>query len=231
MIERDDTPMPDSPDEAFEWDRRGAPQVRHSHAFLARIVNLLRTIIPTCSRPCSTRVPPRCVSATTSPRRWRVSSPKPATTSCDARVSAHDVRVGIAPHRARRGQRHDAHRRRCRRPPRLGSRRGRPRGSAVQLDDGTDLAPIWWWRTGGAAPWPTGCGVGARPVTETVEDTGIVYASRFYRLLPEPSSRPRPGRSAATSATSSTARSSATTGRSRSRSPCPPTPTNSAAAC
>ena len=42
VIERDDTPMPASADEAFEWDRRGAPQVRHSHAFLARLTTLLR---------------------------------------------------------------------------------------------------------------------------------------------------------------------------------------------
>ena len=42
VLERDDTPMPTSADEAFEWDRRGAPQVRHSHAFLARLVGLLR---------------------------------------------------------------------------------------------------------------------------------------------------------------------------------------------
>ena len=35
VFERDDTPMPQSADEAFDWDRRGAPQVRHSHAFLA----------------------------------------------------------------------------------------------------------------------------------------------------------------------------------------------------
>ena len=42
VLERDDTPMPDSADQAFFWDRRGAPQVRHSHAFLARLVGLLR---------------------------------------------------------------------------------------------------------------------------------------------------------------------------------------------
>jgi 2-polyprenyl-6-methoxyphenol hydroxylase-like FAD-dependent oxidoreductase len=42
VIERDDTPMPTSADDAFEWDRRGAPQVRHSHAFLARLTGLLR---------------------------------------------------------------------------------------------------------------------------------------------------------------------------------------------
>ena len=46
VVERDDTPMPDSPDEAFFWDRRGAPQVRHSHAFLARLVTLLKANEP-----------------------------------------------------------------------------------------------------------------------------------------------------------------------------------------
>src|SRR3954467_5425936 len=46
VIERDDTPMPRSADEAFDWDRRGAPQVRHSHAFLARLVGLLKSDYP-----------------------------------------------------------------------------------------------------------------------------------------------------------------------------------------
>ncbi len=41
VVERDATPMPSSADAAFDWDRRGAPQVRHSHAFLARLRNLL----------------------------------------------------------------------------------------------------------------------------------------------------------------------------------------------
>ena len=46
VLERDDTPMPMSADDAFEWDRRGAPQVRQSHAFLARLTNLLRDHYP-----------------------------------------------------------------------------------------------------------------------------------------------------------------------------------------
>jgi 2-polyprenyl-6-methoxyphenol hydroxylase-like FAD-dependent oxidoreductase len=42
VLERDATPLPASPVEAFErWERRGAPQVWHSHAFLARLRNLL----------------------------------------------------------------------------------------------------------------------------------------------------------------------------------------------
>ena len=46
VFERDDTPMPDSADAAFAWERTGAPQVRHSHAFLARLRNLLRDAAP-----------------------------------------------------------------------------------------------------------------------------------------------------------------------------------------
>ncbi len=43
ILERDATPMPESHVEAFErWDRRGSPQTRHSHAFLARLYGLIR---------------------------------------------------------------------------------------------------------------------------------------------------------------------------------------------
>src|SRR3954466_3796982 len=46
VLERDHTPLPHDPDEAFEWDRRGAPQVRHSHALLARLRVILRDRYP-----------------------------------------------------------------------------------------------------------------------------------------------------------------------------------------
>lgn len=47
VLEQDATPLPPTAVEAFErWDRRGAPQVRHSHAFLARLRNLLRERAP-----------------------------------------------------------------------------------------------------------------------------------------------------------------------------------------
>lgn len=46
LFERDDLPIAADPHEAFELDRRGAPQVRHSHAFLARLRNLLRDEYP-----------------------------------------------------------------------------------------------------------------------------------------------------------------------------------------
>jgi 2-polyprenyl-6-methoxyphenol hydroxylase-like FAD-dependent oxidoreductase len=47
VLESDATPLPPSPREAFErWERRGSPQAWHSHAFLARLHNLLRDRVP-----------------------------------------------------------------------------------------------------------------------------------------------------------------------------------------
>ena len=46
IVERDDTPMPDDVEGAFGWDRRGAPQVRHTHGFPALIRVLLRDRYP-----------------------------------------------------------------------------------------------------------------------------------------------------------------------------------------
>lgn len=46
IVERDDTPMPADVEGAFEWDRRGAPQVRHTHGFPALIRVILRDRYP-----------------------------------------------------------------------------------------------------------------------------------------------------------------------------------------
>lgn len=43
ILERDPPPPPGGPDEAFaDWQRRGVGHLRHSHAFLARLRNLIR---------------------------------------------------------------------------------------------------------------------------------------------------------------------------------------------
>src|SRR5690242_11902586 len=46
VVERDDGPMPDNPEDAFEWDRSGAPQVRHPHVFLGLAQTILRDHYP-----------------------------------------------------------------------------------------------------------------------------------------------------------------------------------------
>jgi 2-polyprenyl-6-methoxyphenol hydroxylase-like FAD-dependent oxidoreductase len=46
LLERDATPLPEDAESAFSWDRRGATQVRHPHAFLGLLRNLLRDDLP-----------------------------------------------------------------------------------------------------------------------------------------------------------------------------------------
>src|SRR6185436_10858504 len=47
LLERDEEPKVATADEAFtQWKRTGAPQVRHSHAFLGRLRKLLRERYP-----------------------------------------------------------------------------------------------------------------------------------------------------------------------------------------
>ena len=47
LLEQEPSPLPASPEAAFaSWERRGAPQARHSHAFLARLHNLLAERVP-----------------------------------------------------------------------------------------------------------------------------------------------------------------------------------------
>ena len=47
ILERDPSPPPDDLARVFQdWDRRGSPQTLHSHAFLARLHNLLRDRAP-----------------------------------------------------------------------------------------------------------------------------------------------------------------------------------------
>jgi hypothetical protein len=47
LLERDAEPEAATADEAFTaWQRKGAPQVRHSHAFLGRLRTLLRDRYP-----------------------------------------------------------------------------------------------------------------------------------------------------------------------------------------
>ena len=97
-------PSPPTADEAFDWDRRGAPQVRHSHAFLARLRNLLRDHYPDVLEALlaagatelrfGEHLPPTMVGF----------APEPGDDDlvmlC---VPAHDVRVGAAASGAGRG--------------------------------------------------------------------------------------------------------------------------------
>ena len=210
VIERDDTPMPATADEAFEWNRRGAPQVRHSHAFLARLRNLLRDhqpdILETLLAEGATEmrfgegVPPE-MDFTSEPgdEDLVMIACRRTTFEWVLRGAALDepnvtVRTGLAatallspqPTSGRIRSEPD------RIAPDVG---GVPVVTGVRLDDGTelpaDLVVAANGRRSAVAEWLGE--IGAGEVAETVEDTGIVYASRFYRLLPDAEVPPRTG--------------------------------------
>jgi 2-polyprenyl-6-methoxyphenol hydroxylase-like FAD-dependent oxidoreductase len=188
VIERDHTPMPNSPDEAFEWDRRGAPQVRHSHAFLARLRNLLRTEYADIYDALLAEGATEMRFGEDLPEEMTNFTPEPADEElamiacrrttfewvlrraalAEGRVQ---FRTGIAATgvTATRSETGDI-----------------PVITGLQLSDGSilasDLVVAAAGRRSAVTEWLEA--VGANPVLDTVDDTGIVYFSRFYRLKP-----------------------------------------------
>jgi len=196
VIERDDTPMPATADEAFEWNRRGAPQVRHSHAFLARLRNLLRDHQPDILEALLAEgatemrfgdgVPPEMefapepgdddlvmIACRRTTFEWVLRRAALAETNVTIRTGVAAVGLTAS------GDGAD----------------GVPTVTGVRLDDGSELVANLVVAANGrrsaVADWLAE--IGARPVAETAEDTGIVYASRFYRLLPGADAPPRTG--------------------------------------
>ena len=140
LVERDATPLPADPDAAFEWDRRGAPQVRHSHALLARLRNLLRDRYPdvldalldagATEMRFADNLPVEITDREPAPGRRRPRRPG---------LPAHHLRVGAAPRGAGRRRASSCSTgspveglRRRRRPP-SGGRRGSPAWSSPAL--------------------------------------------------------------------------------------------------
>ena len=233
LLERDATPLPSDPSAAFEWDRRGAPQVRHSHAFLARLHNLLRTSYPD--------VLADLLAAGATEIRMAENLP-PTMTDWTPRPGDEDL-VMLA---CRRTTFEWVLRRSVLASPRCSIRDGvaaegllgSPGADGIPVVTGVrtsagdfpaDLTVVAGGRRSTLPDWLAE--IGADPVPEEVEDTGIVYYSRFYELLPGAEPPPRTARSAATSGISSTRSSRATTARSRSRSRRPPTTPCCAARC
>lgn len=196
VVERDDTPMPSSADEAFEWDRRGAPQVRHSHAFLARMVGLLRTEYPDVYAALLAE------GAT----EMRFGDVIPPTVQGFERETGDDELVMLACRRTtfewvlrraalaegtvrfRTGVGVDG-------LLRDGEIGGVPRVHGVRLADGSnisgDLVVVAAGRRSALSDWMSG--IGLPTVAEDVDDTGIVYLSRFYRLVDGAEYPPRTG--------------------------------------
>ena len=195
VFERDDTPMPQSADEAFEWDRRGAPQVRHSHAFLARLVSLLKSDYSdiyqqllqegASEMPFGVDLPPTMVGFERLPddddlamlacRRTTFEWVLRRAALGEGRV---EFRTGIAVTGLVAGAASD--------PPHV---------TGVRLADGTacasDLVVVACGRRSALPDWLHE--IGCTPIADESDDTGIVYFSRFYRLLDGALYPPRTG--------------------------------------
>jgi len=195
VVERDDTPMPASADEAFDWDRRGAPQVRHSHAFLARLVGMLRRDYPDIYAellregatemrfgddmpPAITNFEPQADDAELVMLACRRTTFEWVLRRAAIAEGAVTFRTGVG-------------------VVGLTSERDAevPNVTGVRLADGSEIAAdftvVAAGRRSALSEWLAE--IGAVPVPEDVDETGIVYLSRFYRLREGESPPPRSG--------------------------------------
>jgi len=189
VLERDALPEAASPEEAFAaWQRRGAPQARHSHAFLARLRNLLRDRAPAVLAELlaagATEIdlvahPPAALAGMPAQpgdedlvdiacRRttfeWVLRRHVAATGAADLRTA--DV-TGLVAGPDRPGAD----------PPQVGGvhlRGGEVVAADVVVEAAGRRSPLPRWLAA----------IGAGPVDETEEGTGIVYSSRFYATTP-----------------------------------------------
>lgn len=201
LLERDATPLPASADEAFHWDRRGAPQVRHSHALLARLRNLLRDRFPDVLTDLHDAGVTEIRFAEMLPETMADQSPTPGDEDLVALAGRRTTFEWVLRRAVLGADRVDL-----------------VDGVAVQglcfAAGGTDAALVTGVRltrtdsnevetveanivvvaNGPRSILPAWLAEGGIALPETVEDTGIVYYSRFFGLLdgaePPPQSGP-----------------------------------------
>lgn len=196
VVERDHTPMPETADEAFEWDRRGAPQVRHSHAFLGRLRQLMLARYPdvyddliktgATELPFGRDLPPEMTNYEPTPGDEELVMLACRRTTFEWVVRKAALTEGNVEFRTGNGV--------------VGLMTAAvsdtvPIVTGVRLDDGTELsADLVVAAAGRRSTVPDWLlEVGAAEVREHMDDSGIVYFSRFYRLRDGHDFPPRSG--------------------------------------
>ena len=183
LIERDDTPLPHDAHGAFEWDRRGAPQVRHSHALLARLRNLLRDRHPDvlaellaagATEMDFIEMLPDDVDRTRLPGDEDLVALACRRTTFEWILRRHVLQLDHV----------DLMHGHVVTAVNASGNPARPPVTGVTLDDGTsvdaDLVVAAGGRRHDVPKLLSPLGV---TIDETIEDTGIIYFSRFYRLI------------------------------------------------
>lgn len=187
LVERDDTPMPADAEAAFEeWDRSGAPQVRHPHVFLGLARTILRDRFPDVQQALA------AIGVEPAPIRNNQGMVLDEATIA---VLEADDDLRMLP--CRRTTFEWVMRRTVMAEPDVEIRLGQgvtglevdttgdgpPTVTGVRLEDGTvlaaDLVVATTGRRGDVPAWLDVHGV---TISETVGDAGVVYFSRWYRL-------------------------------------------------
>ena len=189
VLEQDAPPPPGSPQELFTtWKRRGVPQLRHSHGFLARLRNLLRDRYPDLleallaegaqEQTIGGSLPPVLAPAyQPTPGDDDLTSLLCRRTTFERVLHAYvseQPRVSLQPGVKVRGVRHA----RDHAVPRL-------TGLTVQQDETHQemVTETIIDATGRLSPFPAWLRDIGVELLEDQHDTGIVYYTRYYRLL------------------------------------------------
>jgi 2-polyprenyl-6-methoxyphenol hydroxylase-like FAD-dependent oxidoreductase len=192
VLEGDATPLPASPVEAFErWDRRGAPQVWHSHAFLARLRNLLRDRLPDLHAALLEHGAYEVRFGADLPPTLRDFRPEPGDEEL-VLLACRRITFEWVARRCVESASHVRWHSGARVEGLLGevdAATGLPRVTGVRVRSGSagwesraDLVVDASGRRSKLPRWLAA--IGAAPVEEESEDCGIFYCSRFHRLRP-----------------------------------------------
>jgi 2-polyprenyl-6-methoxyphenol hydroxylase-like FAD-dependent oxidoreductase len=190
VLEADATPLPPSHTDAFaHWDRRGSPQVRHSHALLARLRNLIRDHAPDLLEKLlacgaeelrfTDRVRQLFADPALEPGDEDIVFLACRRTTFEWVLRRHVIDTGRVDYRDGVEVTHleaeagDG-------IPRVTGVRARRRGEPETLLRG-DLVVDASGRRSALRRWLPG--IGTPPVREVSSPCGIFYTSRFYRLL------------------------------------------------
>jgi 2-polyprenyl-6-methoxyphenol hydroxylase-like FAD-dependent oxidoreductase len=189
LLERDAMPLPETPVLAFErWERRGAPQVRHSHAFLARLRNLLRDRAPDVLAALLAAGAEELPLANLLRPGIDDASPKPGDEDLTL-LACRRITFEWVLHRIALGQANVTLRDGCDVRGLLvdGECAGRPRVAGVRVRSGgadealaADLVVDACGRRSPLPAWLAAAGLPA--LDEASEPCGVYYCSRFYKL-------------------------------------------------
>lgn len=178
VVERDGLAPAHDVEAAFAHERRGAPQTRHTHGFLARLVLELKARFPDVHEELV------AAGAVPLPLTRGFADERPGDEDLVVLTMRRSTVEWVLRRRAAESSvelRSDAGVTGLRAKP-ADAAGGPPTITGVELDDGTALeADVVVLATGRRGPVPAWLAVAGVDVAEEVHESGLVYLSRWYR--------------------------------------------------